>query len=175
MGNENLDLNKIKVLSANCRGLKDKNKRHDVLNYLKDKKADIICQQDTHLMESDEIEFKKYWHGTYILHGVRHNARGVAILFGNNFEYNILCIDKDKGGNMIITDLEIGEIKIRLINIYGPNTNDEEFYNTVAQAIIANDQDYLIWCGDFNLVLNPAMDSNNYLNINNSRHRNILY
>ena len=112
MANNRLDLNKIKVLSANCRGLRDKTKRYDVLNYLKDKNADIVCLQDTHLKKSDEVKFKRYWQGTYILHGQRHNARGVALLFGNNFEYNISHIDKDKEGNMIVIDLEIGETKL---------------------------------------------------------------
>ena len=81
MANNRLDLNKIKVLSANCRGLRDKTKRYDVLNYLKDTNADIICLQDTHLMESDEVEFKRYWQGTYILHGERHNARRGCFTF----------------------------------------------------------------------------------------------
>ena len=30
----------------------EKNKRHDVLNYIKDLNADIICLQDTHWVES---------------------------------------------------------------------------------------------------------------------------
>ena len=174
MASNNLNLNKIKVLSANCRGLKDKFKRYDVLNYLKDSNADIICLQDTHLMESVEVEFKKYWDGTYILHGERHNARGVALLFGNNFEYTISHIDKDSEGNMIVTDLKVGEVKIRLLNIYGPNTNNEDFYNNIAKVIDANEQDYLIWCGDFNLVLDPQLDSNNYVTVNNPKNRNIV-
>ena len=41
-------LDEIKVLSANCRGIKDKKKRYDVLNYLQNMSADIICLQDTH-------------------------------------------------------------------------------------------------------------------------------
>ena len=54
--NKNID--KIKVISANCRGLKEKSKKNDILNYLEDKNTDIICLQNTHLMESDAIDLK---------------------------------------------------------------------------------------------------------------------
>ena len=75
-------------------------------------------------MESDAFETEKYWEGQIILHGLRHNARGVAILFKKNFEYSILHSEKDTEGNMILLDLKVSEITIRLINIYGPNTNN---------------------------------------------------
>ena len=64
-------------------------KRCDVINYLKNTKADIICLQDTHLTESDMAEVKDIWDGEFILHGRRHNARGVAIFLGKRFEYKI--------------------------------------------------------------------------------------
>ena len=38
----------IRILSANCQGLGFIEKRLDVLNYLKDKRSDIYCLQDTH-------------------------------------------------------------------------------------------------------------------------------
>ena len=72
-------------------GLRENSKTYDVLNYLEGKNADIICLQDTHLMESDAFDLKKQWKGNFILQGVRHNARGVAILHA----------DKDNEGNML--------------------------------------------------------------------------
>ena len=69
-------LDKIKVLSTNCRGLKDRKKRYDVLNYLKNTEADIICLQETHLTQLDSVEVKKQWDGDFILNGVANNARG---------------------------------------------------------------------------------------------------
>ena len=43
----------LKVLSVNCKGLQDKQKRVDVLSYLKAMQAYIICLQDTHLVKKD--------------------------------------------------------------------------------------------------------------------------
>ena len=93
---------KIKVLSANCRGLKDKFKRYDVLNYIQKTEANIICLQDTHLTELDSLEVKTQWDGDFILHGIVNNARGVAIFFRKNFEYEMTDHETDKEGNLLI-------------------------------------------------------------------------
>ena len=45
---------KITVLSANCQGLRGYEKRADVLNYLRDTGASVVCLQDTRLLEIDK-------------------------------------------------------------------------------------------------------------------------
>ena len=67
MTKNNKNLDNIKVLSANCRGLRETSKRYDVLNYLEGKNADIICLQDTHLMESDAFDLKKTMERTFYI------------------------------------------------------------------------------------------------------------
>ena len=64
----------LKVLSVNCQGLRNKNKRSDVLSYLKDTGAGIICLQDTHLTEQDLQATKMIWNNECYLHGKRTNA-----------------------------------------------------------------------------------------------------
>ena len=161
----------VKIISANCRGLQSKQKRYDVINYMKSKKVDILCLQDTHLKNEDEYNLKTMWNGDVILHGIHTNSRGVAILLNNTFEYSIKKFEKDSAGNMIILNLQISDISVKLINIYGPNTDDHEFYNIIGRHIDENEQDYIIWCGDFNLTLNPKLDCFNYSNINNPKSR----
>ena len=58
--------NSIKVLSANCQGLRNKEKRFDVLSYLREQSASIICLQDTHFTESDARYLKNAWEMTYL-------------------------------------------------------------------------------------------------------------
>lgn len=116
---------KLVVLSANCQGLRDKKKRVDVLNYLRDKNPAILCLQDTHWVSSDEKYIRTLWNNEVIIHGVKTNARGVAILFGNNFEYKIHTIDKDAEGNLITVNMKISDIELKLINIYyAPNSDN---------------------------------------------------
>ena len=82
--------NKVKVLSANCQGLQNKQKRTDVLGYFTQKDANILCLQDTHWTEKDLKDIKNIWSADCYIHGSKTNATGVAILFRNNFEYEVL-------------------------------------------------------------------------------------
>ena len=54
-------MNTVKILSLNCRGLRDFKKRKDVFRYLQDKKASIYCLQDTHLLRSDDNLIHAQW------------------------------------------------------------------------------------------------------------------
>ena len=123
-------LDKVTVLSANCRGLKDKSKRFDVLNYLKDMEADIIFLQDTHLTEQDVSKVKMMWDCDFLLHGIHNNARGVAIFFSNKFEHKILNKYTDDEGNVLI-----------IVNIYGPNNDDPTFYSTLTEQFQSSEYD----------------------------------
>ena len=102
-----------------CQGLQTRLKKIDVLNYLKDKKTDIVCLQDTHWISEDLLEVKKHWDGECIFHGSRTNSRVVAILFSKNFEYVIGNIEKDDLGNIIAVDIKLDSLNIKIINIYG--------------------------------------------------------
>ena len=162
--------NQITLLSANCRALNNKEKQYDILNYIKEARINVACLQDTHLVESMESVVKHDWDGEVYLNGSRSNARGVAILISKNFEYKVIKIEKDNDGNLLVMDLEIEDTKITIINIYGLNTDNVDFYQKV-KSKVSDEQDHLVICGDFNLTLNPNLDSQNYLNLNNPRAR----
>ena len=163
--------NNVKVLSANCQGLRNHEKRFDVLSYFKETKVNILCLQDTHLIETDIITLKKQWDGDIFLSGSKTNSRGVAILLNTNFEYKILETNIDKNGNFLNIVLQLSTFTINLITIYGPNTDNPGFFENF-QSLLQNDAaDYNIICGDFNLVLNPDLDTYNYRHLNNPNSR----
>lgn len=99
------------------------------------------------------------------------NSRGVCILLNNNFEFKIHNDWCDNNGNTIAVDISIEKERYTLINIYGPNQDDPEFYNWIKQVIIDFNNTRCIICADFNLVLDPDKDSQNYININNPHAR----
>ena len=164
----------ITVLSANCQGLRDIKKRNDVLNYLKDKNPDIVCLQDTHWIDTDEPQIRQLWGNECVIHGLKTNSRGVAILFVKHFEYNIDHIEKFNDGNMISIDIKLSDLKLKIINLYGPNQDSPTFFQRLESIIESSKQDYLLVCGDFNVVLDPSKDSKNYIGINNPQSRNLL-
>ena len=164
----------LRIISANCQGLRDINKRTDVLNYFRDIEPDILCLQDTHWLSADEKLIKTLWAGECLLNGSQTNARGVAILINKTFEYKIASVERDMIGNLISVSLILNEFTIQIINIYAPNKDSPNFFKSLKEKIELSPSDYCIVCGDFNLVIDPKKDSYNYRHINNPQSRNCL-
>ena len=102
------------------------------------------------------------------------NQRRVLTLINNTSEYDISEIKKDPNGNFLITELKISGKKITLINIYCPNEDKPHFYNSVQQLVSDIGNENVIFCGDWNLVLDPYLDTENYRQINNPRGRSAV-
>ena len=164
----------LKIVLANCQGLRDIKKRIDVLKDIEDIGSEITCLQDTHWLTKDQKSIKSIWTGDCLLNGKRTNARGVAILFKKNFEYKLSDIHTDDAGSFIFVLLNLSELTIRLINIYAPNSDSPNFFTIIKEHIEVSEHDYCLICGDFNLVLDPKKDCMNYKNINNPQARSSL-
>ena len=120
--------NVIKVSSANVQGLRNKLKCIDVMNYFLGDGTNILCLQDTHLLQDDEKYLKKKLNCDIILYGTKTSSRGVAVILNKNFEYKVKNITKDSDGNMLVIDLQLLEISVRIINIYGSNEDNPNFF-----------------------------------------------
>ena len=57
--------------------------------------------------------------------------------------------------------MEYSNKKILLTNAYGPNTDNQTFFQKVNDHIDAIEHDYFILCGDLNVTLDPSMDTYN--------------
>lgn len=161
----------ITIATVNCQGLATLSKRKDVINYYKQKQYSIICFQDTHFIPDNEPFIESQWGYKCYFNSYMSNSRGVCIFFNNNFEFKIHGEKRDSGGNLLALDLSIEDNRVTLINIYGPNSDNPQFYENIRDIFLEFDNEYYILCGDFNLVLNPLQDSHNYCNINNPKAR----
>ena len=157
----------VDIISLNCQGLGDYKKRKDVFQYLRRLNSNIYCLQDTHFIIDLEDQIRSEWGYTCAFSSFRSNARGVCILFNNNFGFDIGRIITDENGNYLIIELKIDNKDILLCNLYGPNNDDPDFYDSLFTQVTNQDIEYVIFCGDFNLVQNPTLDYCNYVNINN--------
>ena len=145
MKNSNTSLSYgLTVLSANCQGLRNYTKRMDVLTYLKDTNASIVCLQDTHLLDSDKSSIRQIWPDCYI-NGSKTNSRGVVTLLNNNFEYTVLNTFKDDDGNLLQTLIDCGNFKLNLINVYAPNRDSPSFFSKVMQLADDDNADFDMW------------------------------
>lgn len=172
MDNKDLEENKLKVLTLNCQGLNDFNKRKDVFKNLRMKNYNIYFLQDTHFNEKEEILIQSQWGSKAFFNSYKTNSRGVAILLNNNFEYKVHNVHKDDSGNYLILDTTIENMNLLLVNIYGPNLDTPNFYSEIIDKIDSclNTQ-HIIMGGDFNLVMNKDSDSMNYKHLNNPKAR----
>ena len=113
----------IKILSANCQVLGSLEKRLDVLNYLKDKKCDIYCLQDTHT-PPNHLNACLDPSGTMIVFLVlaHHILEECQYCSEKNIVYSIHEHISDPEGNY-----KIEENRFTLINLYGPNKDTPNF------------------------------------------------
>ena len=168
-------MDNLKIFSQNCRGLRDNSKRKDVFEYIRSKNFNIYCLQDTHFADDIEHVVRSQWGFECICSHGSSDSRGVCILLNNNFEYKLSEKITDTEGNYIILNIEIRKkFTLTLVNIYGPNQDKPIFYTNLNNRIKELQGDFLILCGDINLVLNFELDCFNYVNRNNPRAANEL-
>ena len=160
----------LTIFSQNCRGgLSVASKRHDLFQYVRAKKYNIICLQDVHINENLESFIKAEWGYDIFFSSYTTMSRGVMILLNYNFEQKVKT---DKNGNYIILDIEGKDIT--LANIYGRNEDNPNFYENLIKNIADFENENVIVCGDWNLILDTEKDCDNYLHINNPKTRRVV-
>jgi len=155
-------MSKISIASMNCRGLGDKQKKRDVFHYLRQKQHSIYFIQDTHFDPKLDKYIMAEWGFTSYFSSYNTNSRGVAILFNNNFEFKVKGVHTDVNGNYLMVHINTMKLDILLINLYGPNRDDPNFYATLNNKIDQLKVQNVIIAGDWNLVLDPVKDYDNY-------------
>ena len=162
----------LRILSYNAQGLQGSEKRIDVFEYIKNKQYDIYCLQDTHFVNENESDIINQWGNSKgIISNFKSNSRGVAILFNNDIDLKIHQKIIDDGGNFIIVDMTIYNQRLTLVNLYGPNSDNPNFFKQISSHIDNIHNTDIIICGDYNCVLNPELDYYNYKGINNAKAR----
>jgi exonuclease III len=154
------------ICTYNCNGIGDHKKRKDVFDYLRNLKSHIYFLQETHLLSTNENFIQSCWGYKAWVCGSDTNKNGVAILFNNNFDFNVFNVIKDPLGCYIAIDVEIMKKRVTLINVYGPSSGDNaDFFVKVEDCIQQIGNDLIILAGDWNCVLNRNMDVRNYFGV----------
>ena len=104
----------LKIISVNCQGLGNKQKRRDVFHFLREKKYSIYFLQDTHFDEKLESYVSAEWGYKCFFSSFKTNSRGVAILFNNNFEFKVVDVFKKDDGNFFAVIIQVNNMNIVL-------------------------------------------------------------
>ena len=122
----------MNIFSVNARGLRQPLKRLDRWKKFQELKSSVIFLQETHLVGKVINQLKKEWNVEFFISGISTNSRGVAIIIIPNFEYKVIECIQDEEGRFIFLTIEVeGRLTLTLINIYGPNNDDPDWYNTL--------------------------------------------
>ena len=148
-------MDKTRLLTYNIRGLADSSKCRSIFNYLHTKKYDIVYMQETHSSKKIEKIWSAEWGSKiWFAHGST-NSKGVAILFKKNTPLTVHNVITDENGRFLILYVTWQGLKVLMVNVYGPNDDNPDFYKTLFGDIRRFSPHYVILGGDLNLALNP--------------------
>lgn len=146
----------LHILSLNAQGLRNKEKRMRLKEYIRLQKVDIVFLQETHftadISNTVRLEFEQ-WH---IINSYGTNtSKGCSILTNKSLSYEILDFTSDTLGRYIILNISIDETIYSLINIYAYNdkVSRNNFYQNINSLVELHAQGLKIIGGDMNDVL----------------------
>jgi exonuclease III len=151
--------NTVEIASINVRGLRKDLKRQKYFHWFHDnQKFKIIFLQESHSTKEDELAWTEEWGGEIIFSHGTSSSKGVSILFDKSVEKEIHLILTDPNGRYLILDVTIGDVRLTLVNIYGPNEDNPNFFMDVIKQVEDIPNDNRIIGGDFNCVLDKEKD-----------------
>ena len=162
-------MDRITVMSMNCRGLSDAKKRRDVMHYIRNKNYHIVFLQDTHLTAKSIPNFDNLWRGKSYHSCFSSRSRGTSILINTNLQHSIIAEKRSECGNFVLVACTIHNESYLFVNVYGPNEDNPTFYDNLSNIIGQFDVQYTIVAGDLNFVMEPDIDSLNYVSEHNVR------
>ena len=72
---------------------------------------------------------------------------------------------------MLIIDITFRDFTFTLVNLYGPNSDQPDFYSFIIDKIKEFGNAFYLIAGDFNIIFQQSLDSYNHQNVNNPRAR----
>ena len=90
----------------------------------------IYFVQEAHCTENNMHDWRAEWGYQALFSCCSSKKAGVAMLFNNNFSFQISKTYSDPGGRFIICDLITNGKILTLANIYAPNEDDPDFFNS---------------------------------------------
>ena len=115
----------LHIITLNVQGLRDKNKRFRLYEWLKCQKFHIILLQETHFTTEIINTFKNETQQKFTgYHSFgKSKSCGVSILVNVTLEnhFNMLSCDVDNVGRLITLSAEIFDEKYTIVNLCAPN------------------------------------------------------
>ncbi len=148
----------LNILSLNVNGLNSAVKRTHVLEYLHRKSISCALIQETHLKQSDVARFQNKYYKLAAFSSAQNKTKGVLILVNRKLNLTIEHLGSDEKGRFVFIRCNIYNNRLALVSIYGPNETDSAFLTQISKTLLEEIDCPLVVGGDFNAVINPALD-----------------
>ena len=165
-----------KIVSLNCNGINETQKRGIILKDVIDQKPDFAVLIDTRII--DNISNHKTLVRTENYHfeicgavaGERGPEKGIIMLVKNSNNISITNVIKDPNGQYIILEA-LHELRpLLIVGVYGPSdTDDPDFWTVLIEKIELLSYENYVLIGDVNFVLDVELDTLNYASERNRK------
>ena len=162
MTDNNDNISKLSIISANVCGFGQKHKRLSFFLKVKSYTPDIILLSDTRLDENSEKVFINEIDYHCIFNSLTSEKWGVAILLKKSLSITHSVIYRDNNGNILTIKIEYDEQTFLISSIYGPNLDDPQFFQCIFDRNSNNDCHMQLLGGDLNVTLNHEIDNHAY-------------
>ncbi len=132
----------LNILSLNVNGLNSAVNRTRVLEYLHRKSISCALIQETHLKQSDVARFQNKYYKLAAFSSAQNKTN----------------LGSDEKGRFVFIRCKIYNNRLALVSIYGPNETDSTFLTQISKTLLEEIDCPLVVGGDFNAVINPALD-----------------
>ena len=145
----------LSIATYNVRGLRNRKKCAQVIQWAKMFDFDILLLQETYLSSVVDFDsFRKMWGGpVYFSPSLSFHSGGVGIAFNGKHNWDFTQVKKDAIGRCISVLCSIQGIPVRICNVHAPNASSErkDFFEKLASYTNGNNP--LILAGDFNCLM----------------------
>ena len=138
--------------------LGNKEKREQILHWLRDQSVQICLLQETHLISENHKQWESEWKGPCFFSGNYSNKLGVCILIDPSLNCTISKYTEIVPGRVQALEITICEKDVVILNVYGPNDDDSNVFNDILMYLNDNNDKSFIIAGDFNTVINSSID-----------------
>ncbi len=113
---------KLSLATINVRGLNDNKKRKTIYQWIRDKRINISCLQETFATKGVIKKFERDWKGhSFHAPSNSNHSRGVSILVHKNFDFKLINKHYGDDGRRIMVNIETQNKTVCIINAYAPN------------------------------------------------------
>ena len=161
--------NSLNLLCCNVSSLINVNRRRSFVNHFLYPKGsspvpNIIALQETGSNLQDASDWERTFRSKIIYsHPQPGSTLGVLIGVKDNIPHKFHNYNTDDKGRFIVADMEVQEERFTMVNLHIDRRLTKEdtltFLNKIGKAIVEFNNERVLWCGDFNTILDPLLDT----------------